>query len=91
MSEEIWVTYRDVADYPRKQFEVMAPPPAEALTVKNQKIPGEFGYPDMYIAWHHQNIKGSMVHLVTYTEHKLRQSEINNLLRLALKFAQEEN
>ncbi len=87
---ELWAAYRDIADYPRKQFECLDPPTDEALQVKPGIIPGMFGLPDVHIAWHTGNIKGVMVHLVTYTEKPVKRKQARQLLHEALKFAASE-
>jgi hypothetical protein len=84
---DIWVAYRDIADYPRQQFERLDPPTDEALQVKPGIIPGMFGLPDVPIAWHTGNIQGVMVHLVTYTEKPVKRKRARQFLHEAFKFA----
>lgn len=88
---DLWITYRDVEAYPRKQFEIMDPPPEAAMLVKPGVLPGAFGYPDLHIAWHVADVHGVTIHLCTYTEQAVSQKEAGRLLLAAYRFAKERN
>ena len=83
-----WIVYRDIQDFPRKSFErIDAPKPGDRI-VKDQKFPGMYGYPDMYVRRHHIHIDAeTVVNLITYTEHELAPgAERQEIMRLLEKF-----
>lgn len=84
----VWLAYRDVADYPRKSFERLAPPPAGAVLIKSQVIPGLHGYKDIHVNWHEATTRGEVtIRLVTYTESPLGEKEHKEIIGKAFEFA----
>jgi hypothetical protein len=89
--QTIWLAYRDVADYPRKSFERLAPPPTGAQLIKSQVIPGLHGYKDMHVNWHEATTRGGVtIRLVTYTESPLSEKEHQEIIEAAFKFARKQ-
>lgn len=74
MSEH-WIVYRDVLDFPRREFEVIRGPKPEERIVKEQTIPAAYGFPPMYIRRHRFVVHGVIVNLITYTEKELSKAE----------------
>lgn len=90
-SNDYWLAYRALTDPEMpKGFEILPAPKPDQKMIKPGILPGGFGHPDMYIAWHHGRIEGDLVHLVTYTESKVTQKRSQALLRLAYEFAVED-
>jgi len=90
MQQQVWIVYRDVEDFPRKQFEVM-PPPAGGLVIKPMVLPGAFGYPDTHIRVRVGMIESTVINLIAYTELKLREAEVVALIGQAYEFASSRN
>jgi len=91
--EEIWIVYRDVEDFPRKQFEILPPPQPGQVVVKPTILPGAFGYPDMHISVRvgMSGDASTVINLITYTEHKLTEPEVSDLIGRAFEFANDRN
>ena len=83
MSEH-WIVYRDITDFPRKQFERIAAPKPGALVIKDQVFPGGHGFPAMYIKHHKIYVDRQAVNLITYTEAPVSIKEAAELARQAL-------
>ena len=81
---EHWIIYRDVAEFPRKQFErIDAPKPGEKV-IKDQVFPAAHGFAAMYIKRHHIHIGEAVVNLITYTEVELSVDEAIAIAKSAL-------
>ncbi len=79
--KEHWIVYRDVAEYPRKTFERINAPMAGDRLIKEQVIPGAFGFPPVYIRHHHVHVGDEVVNLITYTETELSEEQVAALAR----------
>jgi hypothetical protein len=87
---DYYVAYRDIEDrQPRRTFELMALPPAGALAINDQVVPGWFGAKPMHIRWYHQRLGRDTLHLLTYTHADLEDEEVQTLLEQAYKLTQE--
>lgn len=83
---EQWVVYRDVKDFPRKQFELITEPGPDMLVIKDLTIPPypEAGYDkSVYI----RKFKSGDLVLVTYTEAAPDRKLVNRLLKQARQIA----
>ena len=89
--EEIWVVYRDVEDFPRKQFEIISP--SGGLVIKPMILPGAFGYPDTHISVRvgMSGDAATVINLITYTEYKLTEAEVSDLIGRAYEFSNDRN
>lgn len=87
---DYYVIYRDIEDcQPRRTFEVTGLPPAGALTINNQVVPGWFGAKPLHIRWYHQRLGRDTLHLLTYTHTDIEDQEIKALLNQAYKLTQQ--
>ncbi len=81
-----WIVYRDVKDFPRRQFEVIAEPGPDMLVIKDTTIPAmpKAGYDSpVYI----RKFQSGNLTLVTYTEAEPDRKQVNKLLKKARKLA----
>lgn len=81
---EIWVAYKDVKGFPRKEFSLLLPPGRGGKRIKPGCIPGAFNFPTVYIQWHKRQLTGVTVHLVTYTETYLTDEQVDDLVMTTL-------
>jgi len=82
---EHWIVYRDVMNFPRKQFEVINVRGAGKLLIKDQVIPGAFGFSPTHIKRHRFVVHGATVNLITYTEVELSDAEAVRIAAEGLK------
>lgn len=82
--DEQWFVYRDVEDFPRKQFERLATPKKGDRVIRDQVFPGAFGKKDMHIKLHTVAVGTILIRLITYTEAPISSEVAADLAQQAL-------
>lgn len=91
VQELIFIAYRDVEDFPRQRFELIPGPGGMVITP--MVISGAGGRPDTHIRVRvgMSGDASTVINLITYTEYKLTEAEVSNLMRRAFEFASGRN
>jgi hypothetical protein len=84
-----WLIYRDVADFPRKQFSRMRAPRPTDLLISDSVLPGMHDYADMYVQRHECVVEGQAVTLISYTEAAITDDEAQALATQGLRALEE--
>lgn len=87
---EYFIIYRNLEDWDGAEFELRPAPGPDEMVVKEQTIPGEFGFKLIRIKHHHRHIKRDVVNLITYTHEELKARQVRGIANRALAWAKEQ-
>ena len=84
--EVVWLIFRDIEGYPRKQFEYIGSPRTDHMVSNIGKF-RRSGYNDYYVMRYHTKFDQTDLTVISYTEKELTREQSSSLLSDACDFA----